>query len=108
MKYRIATSFLILAALLAPSAALAQEAPSAIPAMVAQLKLTPAQRKKLEPMYAENARKVKAIREDASLSAEEKRSRLNEINQTTMKTLNETLTSAQRTKLQELRRQQKG
>ena len=40
----VCTSMRQVAALLAPAASFAQEAPSAIPAMVAQLKLTPAQR----------------------------------------------------------------
>ncbi|MFN0087078.1 MAG: hypothetical protein ACKVX9_16935 [Blastocatellia bacterium] len=110
MKDSIAKRLLPLvaiAAFLAP-AGLAQEAPSPLPPLVAQLDLSEGQRKKLTPMYEENARKFKILREDGALSMDERRSRVNEINQATIKTLSEVLTSGQREKLRELRRRQRG
>ena len=103
MKFRFATLLLSAALLAAPG--VAQDAASPLPPLVAQLKLSNGQLKKLTPMYEENARKLKAIREDNALSAEDRRARINEINQATNKALNEILTSGQREKLRDLRRQ---
>ncbi|MDX2032586.1 MAG: hypothetical protein SF339_18065 [Blastocatellia bacterium] len=106
MKFRFANTLLSLALLsVLAGTGLAQGAASPLPPLVAQLKLSQGQLKKLTPMYEENARKLKTLREDSALSADDKRSRINEINQTTNKTLNEILTSSQREKLRDLRRQ---
>ena len=82
----------------------AQAPESRIPSLIAQLKLSGGQKKKLEPMYEENARKIEAIREDASLSDQEKRARTRDINEATIKVLGQTLTEKQRAKLKELRK----
>lgn len=103
MKFYFATILLSAALLAAPG--LGQDAASPIPPLIAQLKLSQGQLKKLTPMYEENARKLKVIREDNALSTADKRSRVNEINQATIKTLNDVLTSGQREKLRDLRRQ---
>jgi len=79
---------------------------SSLPPLIAQLKLSEGQKKKLEPMYAELDQKVKATLEDRSLSIEAKRAKINELNQSTIKTLSEVLTSKQMDKLKELRQKQ--
>ena len=83
----------------------AQEQKSKIPALIAQLDLSEDQKKKLEPIFEEQAKQVKALKENTALSAEEREARMKEINQSSNKQLNQVLTSGQRDKLKELRRQ---
>lgn len=92
-----------MAAIIAAPAASAQEQKSSIPPLIAQLKLSDGQKKKLETFYDDNQQKIKTIREDASLSEPDKKARLDAINQATIKFLSETLTSKQREKLKEIR-----
>jgi hypothetical protein len=98
-------SFLALSmtALIAVPAVSGQEQKSSIPPLIAQLKLSDGQKKKLETHYGDNQQKIKALREDASLSEADKKARLNDLNNATIKFLTETLTSKQREKLKELR-----
>ncbi len=83
----------------------AQEQKSRIPVLIAQLDLSEDQKKKLEPIFEEQAKQVKALKENTALSTEEREARMKEINQSANKQLNQVLTSGQRDKLKELRRQ---
>ena len=78
---------------------------SKIPPMIAQLNLSDDQKKLLEPLYEEQIKKIKAIREDASISDDDKKAKILEINQAANKSLGDVLTAEQRAKLKELRQQ---
>ena len=110
MKYFTSITPVLLVLLLVITGALqpinGQEQKSRLPPLVAQLKLSDGQKKKLESMYEEQQQKIKAIREDTSLSNDEKKAKLKEINQATNKFLGEVLTAKQREKLKELRQKQ--
>ncbi|MGH9841522.1 MAG: hypothetical protein ACREEM_22450 [Blastocatellia bacterium] len=96
---------LLFASAFAAPAVRAQEQKSKIPALIAQLDLSEDQKKKLEPIYEEQAKQVKSLKENTALSVEEREVRMKEINQSSNKQLNQVLTSGQRDKLKELRRQ---
>jgi len=83
----------------------AQEQKSRIPVLIAQLDLSKDQKKKLEPIYEEQAKQVKALKENTALSAQERDAKMKEINEASNKQLNQVLTAGQRDKLKELRRQ---
>lgn len=90
---------------LAFASVLAQRAVK-LPPLFEKLDLTTEQRQKLEPLFAEQQKRIKEVRENATLSDEDKEARMKEIRREHNKKVNEILTAEQRTKLAELRKQQ--
>jgi hypothetical protein len=81
-----------------------QSGGSEIPPLIASLNLKEGQKKKLEPVYAERNRQLKAISEDKSLSDDARRARINQLNQTINESLRVVLTQNQKRRLAELRK----
>lgn len=82
-----------------------------IAAMKESLKLTDDQVAKLKPIFAKNAEKSKAIREDQSLSQEDRRAKMQELFKSLDEELKPVLTPEQQAKYKEeaeKRRQQRG
>jgi Spy/CpxP family protein refolding chaperone len=82
-----------------------------IAAMKESLKLTDDQVAKLKPIFAKNAEKTKAIREDQSLSQEDRRAKMQELFKSLDEELKPVLTPEQQAKYKEdveKRRQQRG
>lgn len=77
-----------------------------LPALFEQLDLTKEQREKLTPLFAEQQKSIKAVRQDAALKDEDKEAKIKEIRREHNKKVNAILTAEQRTKLAELRKQQ--
>ena len=102
---------LVLASVLSLSTVSAQHAPkSQVQRIVDQLNLTPDQKAKADPFLEEDAKKVRALRDDASLSAEERKKKSAEIRKGTVAKLKPILTEAQWKQFEELReeRQKQG
>jgi Spy/CpxP family protein refolding chaperone len=77
-----------------------------IPALFEQLNLSAEQKTKLEPLFADQQQKIKAVRNDAALSEADKESKIKEIRKAHNQKVNEILTADQQAKLKELRKQQ--
>jgi hypothetical protein len=102
---KLSSSLLLLACAMAIPSIGAPAQKSKIPPLIAQLNLSEDQKKTLEPLYEEHAKKIKAIREDASISDDDKKEKVRELNQAMNKSLGDVLTAEQRAKLKELRQQ---
>ena len=87
--------------------AAAKEAQSATSRVVSQLTLTAEQKAKVDPIVAEDAKKLREVRNDAALSAEDKRKRSSEIRKDTEAKLKGALTEEQWKKYQELKAERK-
>ncbi len=72
-------------------------------ALAEKLSLTDEQKDKLKDIFAKNMDKLKAIREDSALSAEDKRAKLMEIRKGEMEELRAILTPEQQEKMKEMR-----
>lgn len=77
---------------------------SEIPPLILSLKLKDAQKKKLEPVYAERNKQLEALHDDKSISEEARRAKISQINQNINETLRQVLTHDQKKKLAELRK----
>lgn len=88
---------LILAALLSigVSNVTAAQPKSATQRLVEQLTLTPDQKTKLDPVLADDAQKLRAIRQDSTLSADDKKTKSAAVRQDTEAKLKATLTGDQ-------------
>jgi Spy/CpxP family protein refolding chaperone len=82
-----------------------QMAADRLQAMVKELNLTEDQKSKILPILTQEAPKVKAIREDASLPQNEKVSRLVEIRNDTSAKISPILTPDQQRKLDQMKQQ---
>jgi hypothetical protein len=84
---------------------LRQAASQRLQSMARELKLNDAQKSKILPILSEEAPKVKALREDASLSRNQKLAKLMDIKNETNTQIEPLLTADQRKKLDQLRMQ---
>jgi len=99
-NYAIAVLFLAVALTAAPQGT----PPSQVQRMVSQLDLTPDQKAKVDPILAEDAKQVRALRGDTSPEAVNKKA---EIRKATDAQLKPILTDAQWKKLEQLREDRK-
>jgi len=95
---------------LSPAAAQHQAPKSQVQRIVDQLNLTPDQKAKADPFLEEDAKKVRALRDDSSLSAEERKKKSAEIRKGTVAKLKPILTEDQWKQFEQLReeRQKQG
>ena len=93
-------------AILAISAVAAQ-APSRDQRLIGQLNLSPDQKAKADPVLADAAEKLRAIRTDTTLSADDKKTKSTAVRKDTDEKLKSILTVDQWKKLQELRQEGK-
>ena len=95
---------LVLASILSLSPVAAQHAPkSQVQRIVDQLNLTPEQRAKADPFLEEDAKKIRALRDDTSLSDEDRKKKTAEIRKGTVAQLKPILTEDQWKQFQQLR-----
>lgn len=73
-----------------------------------KLSLTPEQQEKVKAVYAKNVDKLKAMREDKSLSEDAKREKFSEMRKSEMQEIQAMLTPEQREKMKELFRERAG
>lgn len=78
-----------------------------MPKVMDELDLTAEQKSKLKPIYEEQAKQLKAVRDDAALSPEERTAKMKTIRQATQKQVREILTPEQRQKMRELQQKAK-
>jgi Spy/CpxP family protein refolding chaperone len=76
--------------------------------MAEELNLTPEQKEKVKPILQEEAQKLRALRQDASLSPEQKREKARELRQELVNKLKPILTPEQLEKWQRLHAQRPG
>ena len=96
--------YLVLASILSISPLAAQHAPkSQVQRIVDQLNLTPDQRAKADPFLEEDAKKIRALRDDSSLSDEDRKKKTAEIRKGTVAQLKPILTEEQWKQFQQLR-----
>ena len=94
----------VLAAILSISPVAAQHAPkSQVQRIVDQLNLTPDQKAKADPFLEEDAKKIRALRDDSSLSDEDRKKKTAEIRKGTVAQLKPILTEDQWKQFQQLR-----
>jgi periplasmic protein CpxP/Spy len=74
--------------------------------MSKELNLTEDQKAKLKPILADEAKQMHALKEDTTLTPEQKREKMKEIHQKTESQVNETLTPEQQKKYADLKAQQ--
>ncbi len=72
-----------------------------------ELNLTPDQQTKIKPIFQQARAQAKTIRQDTSLTQDQKRTKFKELHQTTMAQLNEILTPEQQTQLKQLQEQRR-
>jgi Spy/CpxP family protein refolding chaperone len=99
----LAVSFLALLAAVTSPAAPQSTPPSQMQRMASQLDLTADQKAKIDPILAEDAKQVRALRGDTSPEAAAKKA---EIRKATDAQIKPILTAAQWDKLQQLRKEQ--
>ena len=73
-----------------------------------ELNLTDGQKAKVKPILEEQMTQMKAVREDTTLSQDQKREKMKQIHETTHSQINEILTPEQQKKFAELKEQHKG
>jgi protein CpxP len=96
--------YLALAAILSISPVAAQHAPkSQVQRIVDQLNLTLDQKAKADPFLEEDAKKIRALRDDSSLSAEDRKKKSAEIRKGTVAKLKPILTDGQWKQFEQLR-----
>jgi len=96
--------YLALAAILSISPVAAQHAPkSRVQRIVEQLNLTPGQKAKADPFLEEDAKKIRALRDDSSLSEEDRKKKSGEIRKGTVAKLKPILTEDQWKQFEQLR-----
>ena len=102
------TCLLVIMALSLPlMAAPRQAALSQVQRMVDQLDVTADQKAKLDPLLEEDAKQIRALRDDASLSAEDRQKKRAEIRKATDAKIKPILTDEQWKKLEQLREERK-
>lgn len=72
-----------------------------------ELNLTPDQQTKIKPIFQQAHAQAKTIRQDTTLSQDQKRAKMKELHENTMAQLNGILTPEQQTQLKQLREQRK-
>jgi periplasmic protein CpxP/Spy len=96
--------YLALAAILSVTPVAAQHAPkSQVQRLVDQLNLTPDQKAKADPFLEEDGKKIRALRDDSSLSAEDRKKKSAEIRKGTVAKLKPILTEDQWKQFEQLR-----
>jgi Spy/CpxP family protein refolding chaperone len=75
--------------------------------MAKELNLTAAQKARLQPILENSRQQMKALRSNTSLSPEQKRTRMRAIHEATQTKIRSILTTDQRRKLDEMKRQRK-
>lgn len=78
-----------------------------MPKVMDELNLTAEQKAKLKPIYEDQAKQLKAVRDDTALSQEDKTAKMKEIRQATQKQVREILTPEQRQQMRELQQKAK-
>lgn len=73
-----------------------------------KLNLTDEQKAKLKPILQDQQKQVKAVREDASLSPEQKQAKMKSIHESLHSQINAVLTPEQQTKFNEMQREHMG
>jgi Spy/CpxP family protein refolding chaperone len=73
-----------------------------------KLNLTDDQQTKLKPVLQDNMQQIKTVREDSSLSQEQKHAKLKSIHDSTHDQINAVLTPEQQAKFKQMRQEQKG
>ncbi len=74
-----------------------------LPPLIAALKLSDSQKRKLEAVYEDRDKQLAALKQDTSLSEEARNARLSQINQHINETLTKVLTQKQKKRVVELR-----
>ncbi|MFN7944556.1 MAG: hypothetical protein U0Z53_04345 [Blastocatellia bacterium] len=74
-----------------------------LPPLIAALKLSESQKRKLEAVYEDRDKQLAALKQDTSLSEDARKARLNQINQNINETLTKVLTQKQKKRIVELR-----
>ncbi|MFN0120402.1 MAG: Spy/CpxP family protein refolding chaperone [Blastocatellia bacterium] len=93
--------------LLSAGSALAQkQQPGGIPPLFLKLDLTEEQKGKLTPIFANQAKEIKALKDNTTLSEADRETKTKEIRRNANKEVMAILTADQRAKLKELRQQQ--
>jgi protein CpxP len=96
--------YLALAAMLSVAPVAAQHAPkSQVQRLVDQLNLTADQKAKADPFLEEDAKKIRALRDDSSLSPEDRKKKSAEIRKGTVSKLKPILTEDQWKQFEQLR-----
>lgn len=72
-----------------------------------ELNLTPDQQTRIKPIFQQAHAQAKTIRQDTTLSQDQKRSKIKELHENTMAQLNGILTPEQQTQLKQLQEQRK-
>jgi periplasmic protein CpxP/Spy len=72
-----------------------------------QLNLTDDQKTKLKPILEDQSKQMKATREDATLTQDQKREKMKQLHESTHSQINDILTPEQQKKFAELKEQQK-
>jgi Spy/CpxP family protein refolding chaperone len=75
---------------------------------MAALNLTPDQRSKLQPIFQSTHQQIMAVRNDSSLSSDQKQAKIRDIRQNTMAQVNSILTPEQQQQWQQMRQQRRG
>lgn len=75
--------------------------------MIGQLDVTPDQKAKLDPILEEDAKQVRALRDDTALSVEDRQKKTAEIRSNTDAKIKPILTEEQYKKLEQLREERK-
>ncbi len=106
LKYAVLASILSLS----PAAAQHQAPKSQVQRIVDQLNLTPEQKAKADPFLEEDAKKVRALRDDSSLTPDDRKKKSAEIRKGTVAKLKPILTDDQWKQFEQLReeRQKQG
>lgn len=124
-RISLATTLALGALLTVAPTSLAQEKPAAPPAsrpaqgqrpgqadqlkqLKEQLKLTDAQVEKLRPILKEQADKLRALRDDTSLSQQDRRKKVQEIREATTPKINAILTKEQSDQWEKIRQERQG
>lgn len=88
-------------------ALVAAPARSQLQRMMDQLNLTPDQKAKIDPILEDDAKQVRAFREDTTLSAEDRKAKTAKVRHETDAKIKPLLTDEQWSKLQQLRAERK-
>jgi len=96
--------YLVLASILSISPVAAQHAPkSQVQRLVDQLNLTPDQKARADPFLEEDAKKIRALRDDSSLNTEDRKKKSAEIRKGAVAKLKPILTEDQWKQFEKLR-----
>lgn len=79
-----------------------------LPPLIAALKLSENQRRKLQAVYEDRDKQLMALKQDPAMSEETRKTRLSQINQNITDSLKKILTEKQKKKIAELRQNRSG